>query len=165
MAKKSKKAAPEEEAPKKKGGKSSSSTWVILAFVAIWATLLTLMGWLYGWPIPLALFLGIHVLSGLNHVKGSLEHGGEIAREANPFLRSRTTLFLGRRLLMPFNISLHFEHHLNFSVPWYDLPRYHRALAKIVPPEIWAEMVNDQPLEQLTGKLGGLSDRARALST
>ncbi|MCB9637067.1 MAG: fatty acid desaturase, partial [Sandaracinus sp.] len=103
------------------GGKSTSTKGVILLFVGIWASALTLTSLTAGWPSALALFLGIHVLSALNQIKGALEHGGPIGHERDPFLRSRTTFFPLRRVLLPFHITLHFEHHLNFQVPWYDL--------------------------------------------
>jgi fatty acid desaturase len=73
------------------------------------------------------------VLSALNQLKGALEHGGTIGHDPNPLLRSRSTLLPLRWLLMPFNISLHFEHHLNATVPWYSLPMYHRTVRALVP--------------------------------
>ncbi|MCB9630602.1 MAG: fatty acid desaturase [Sandaracinus sp.] len=146
------------------GGKSTSTKGVILLFVGIWASALTLTSLTAGWPSALALFLGIHVLSALNQIKGALEHGGPIGHERDPFLRSRTTFFPLRRVLLPFHITLHFEHHLNFQVPWYDLPRYHRDLEAIVPPEVWRHVINRDVLAQLSGRLGGLSDDARELA-
>ena len=147
---------------KRKFGKSTSSKGVIVAFVAFWGILLSLVFVLIRPSAALGLFLGLHVLSAWNHIKGSLEHGGAIGREDNPFLRSRTSLFPFRSVLMPFHITLHFEHHLNFCVPWYDLPTYHRALKEIVPRLIWDELVNTHPWQQLSGTLGGLSEPARA---
>ncbi|MBX3246820.1 MAG: fatty acid desaturase [Myxococcales bacterium] len=138
------------------GGKSSSTKGVLLTFVAIWATILTITALAFGWAVPTALFLGVHVVTVLNHVKGSLEHGGPIGREADPFLRSRTTLFPLRWLVMPFNITLHFEHHLNFQVPWYDLVRFHRDLEAIVPRDVWVDVINHAPMAQLAGNLGGV---------
>lgn len=85
---------------------------------------------------PLGLIVelaGLQVLSALNQLKGALEHGGTIGRDPNPLLRSRTTLLPLRWFLMPFNISLHFEHHLNATVPWYALPMYHREIQRFVP--------------------------------
>lgn len=147
---------------KRKFGKSTSSKGVIVVFVIFWAIALTAVGaWVSPWASA-ALFFGLHTLSSWNHIKGSLEHGGEIGREPNPYLRSRTTFFPGRRLLMPFNITLHFEHHLNFCVPWYDMLRYHRVLRDIVPSAVWNEVMNDHPFAQLSGSLGGLSEEARA---
>lgn len=139
------------------GGKSTSSGGVIAAFVAIWAALLGAAGTLLGWPAALALFLGLHVLAALNQIKGALEHGGAIGRETDPYLRSRSTLFALRHLIMPFNVSLHFEHHLNYSVPWYDLPRYQRDLRAIVPASVLGRVINERPLAQLSGRLGGAS--------
>ncbi len=149
-------------AKKTHGGKSSSSKGVIVAFAALWSTALTLLTIGLGWPVALSAFLGIHVIVGLNHLKGSLEHGGAIGHEEDAFLRSRSTFFFGRWLVMPFNITLHFEHHLNFSVPWYDLARYHRDLRAIVPPHVSADVWNHRPLAQLSGALGGV--RAQATS-
>lgn len=141
---------------KRAGGKSTSSARVIAIFIAIWAVVLGVSGAFIGPPCAIALFLGVHVLSALNQIKGALEHGGAIGREADPYLRSRSTFFLLRRLIMPFNITLHFEHHLNYAVPWYDLLRYHRDLLEIVPEEILASVINRRPLAQLTGELGGV---------
>lgn len=144
-------------------GKSSSSRPTIIAFIMMWATLLTVAGLTFGYPAAIALFWGVEVVASFNLVKGGLEHGGPIGHEEDPLFRSRTTLFFGRHLLMPFNITLHFEHHLNFSVPWYALPRYHRALAAIVPAPVLADVVNFHPTAQLSGRLGGLSPESRAL--
>jgi len=149
---------------RKKGGKAGSTKSAIIAFVVIWATLLPLTGILLGWPIPVAMFWGVHVVAAWNLAKGGMEHGGAIGQEPDPMFRSRTTLFPGRPVLMPFNITLHFEHHLNFTVPWYDLVRYHRDLEQIVPEEVWRHIVNRRPFEQLMGRLDGLTDEARALT-
>ena len=141
---------------KRAGGKSTSSASVIVIFIAIWLVILGVSAAFLGAPCAIALFLGMHVLSALNQIKGALEHGGPIGREADPYLRSRSTFFFLRSLIMPFNITLHFEHHLNYAVPWYDLLRYHRDLREIVPSEILASVINRRPLAQLTGELGGV---------
>lgn len=147
---------------KRRAGKSSGSARVIVGFVAFWTVALTLATQLAGWPLALALYLGIPLVAIMNLIKGSLEHGGTIAEEPNPYLRSRTTLFPLRTMLLPFNISLHFEHHLNHQVPWYDLVRYQRDLRRIVPAEIQTEVFNSDVLAQLAGRLGGMSPEARA---
>jgi fatty acid desaturase len=147
---------------KRKGGKSSGSKGVIVFFVAFWTIALTLAGQLVGWPLAVGLYLGIPMVAVFNLIKGSLEHGGAIADERSPFLRSRTTLFPLRHLLLPFNISLHFEHHLNFQVPWYDLSRYQRDLRAIVPLEVQRDVFNHDLVAQMSGRLGGVSDEARA---
>lgn len=146
---------------KKANGKSSSSKHLLLIAALFWTTSITVVTWVYGWAAGASIFLGMHVLQSLNAFKGGLEHGGAIGQEQNPFARSRTTLFWGRHLLMPLNITLHFEHHLNFTVPWYDLSRYHRELRSIVPPEVWRSVINHAPLAQLKDTLGGLSPTAR----
>lgn len=90
--------------------------------------------WYFVSPLGLIVELGsLQVLSALNQLKGALEHGGTIGHDPNPLLRSRSTLLPLRWLLMPFNISLHFEHHLNATVPWYSLPMYHRTVRALVP--------------------------------
>lgn len=142
-------------------GKSSSSKHLLVMAALFWTTSITITTWVYGWAAGVAIFLGMHVLQSLNALKGGLEHGGAIGDEPNPFARSRTTLFVGRHLLMPLNITLHFEHHLNFTVPWYDLGRYHRELKSVVPPEVWNAVINHAPLAQLKDTLGGLSPQAR----
>ncbi len=147
---------------KKSGGKSGSTTSAIVGFVVVWAIALTLLTSTCGWASALAAFLGIHVIVAFNHVKGSLEHGGAIGREEDPFLRSRSTFFPGRFFLMPFNISLHFEHHLNYGVPWYDLVRYHRDLRQIVPANVRRDVWNHHPLLQLAGALGGVRPEGEA---
>ncbi|MAQ16318.1 MAG: hypothetical protein CMN30_16200 [Sandaracinus sp.] len=143
---------------KRRSGKSSSSKGVIVFFVIFWTAALTLATKLGGWPLAVALYLGIPVVAVFNLIKGSLEHGGAIAEEPNAFLRSRTSLFPLRHLLMPFNITLHFEHHLNFQVPWYDLGRYRRAMLVHVPPAIADQVQNRRLLAQLSGHLGGLGE-------
>lgn len=146
----------------KKAGKSSGSKGVIVFFVCFWATVCTVAALAVGWPLAVGLYLGIPTVACFNLVKGSLEHGGAIGLEASPFLRSRTSLFPLRHLLMPFNITLHFEHHLNFQVPWYDLPRYQRDLRAIVPEAVQADVIDHALLDQLAGRLGGVSEAGRA---
>lgn len=138
------------------GGKSGSTGSAIVAFIVVWSTALTILTLTAGWPVAVAAFLGVHVIVGFNHIKGSLEHGGPIGHEAESYLRSRTNLFFGRFFLMPFNITLHFEHHLNAGVPWYDLVRYHRDLRAIVPTHVQEGVWNRHPLSQLSGALGGV---------
>jgi fatty acid desaturase len=107
-----------------------SSMWLFLVFWSVTGTLT----WLFVSPLGVVVQLcGLQVLSALNQLKGALEHGGAIGTNPNPLLRSRTTFLPLRWLLMPFNISLHFEHHLNATVPWYALPAYHRAIFEVVP--------------------------------
>ena len=146
---------------KQQSGKSSGSARVIIGFVTFWVIALTLAATLGSWRLALSLYLGMPVLAVFNLIKGSLEHGGSIAEEQSPFLRSRTSLSPLRHLFLPFNISLHFEHHLNFQVPWYDLARYQRDLREVVPHEVQRDVFNRRLLPQLSGRLGGVSEEAR----
>ncbi|MEC9398025.1 MAG: fatty acid desaturase, partial [Myxococcota bacterium] len=100
-----------------------------------------------------SILMAMQILSALNEIKGALEHGGEVAFHPEPLLRSRTSLFPGRNLIMPLNISMHFEHHLNHTVPWYDLMNYHRAIYPLVPEELRSNIFNHDILTQLRGEL------------
>jgi fatty acid desaturase len=104
--------------------------------IILWGLFVTASALYLSWAVPVAVFLGIQVVSALNQFKIAMEHGGNIGRHEQLFLRSCSSFFPLRWLLMPLNISLHFEHHLNSCVPWYDLMNYHRELEKIVPAEI-----------------------------
>ena len=54
--------------------------------------------------------------------------------------------------LAPFNINYHFEHHANFSVPWYSLPAYHKKAREIVPEALRPYYFHNQYLMQLAGQ-------------
>lgn len=134
------------------------------ASVAFWLVTVGLAVYALGDARPVAmLVLGLGVVGALNQLKTSMEHGGPIALEENRNFRSRTSFFPLRWLLMPFNISLHFEHHLNYCVPWYLLPSYHRALRAVVPAPLWPEVWNTRVLAQLAGQIGGLPEAVRPL--
>lgn len=120
----------------------------------LWMIILTLTWRNISWAVPVAAFLGLQVLSAIEQIKLVLEHGGEVGREGNRFLRARTSLCPLRRIFLPLNISLHFEHHLNYCVPWYDLPRYHRALLDVVPWEVQPYVFNRDIWNQLSGRKG-----------
>jgi fatty acid desaturase len=120
----------------------------------LWLIFLILTWRVLSWAVPVAALLGVQVLSTIDQFKLVLEHGGEVGREDNRFLRARTSLFPLRRLLLPLNVSLHFEHHLNYCVPWYDLPRYQRALRDVVPQQIQPFVFNHDVLGQLSGRKG-----------
>ena len=118
----------------------------------LWLILGTVTTLAFGWVVPVAMFLGIHVVSVLQQIKLTLEHGGKIGQDQNRYFRSRTSLFPLRQLVMPLNISMHFEHHLNYCVPWYDLPRYHRALRDVIPEHVQRHVFNRDVWPQLTGR-------------
>jgi fatty acid desaturase len=56
-----------------------------------------------------------------------------------------------RWLLLPYNISLHFEHHLNYGVPWYHLGAFHRDVLRLMPPADQRRYVNANVIRQLSG--------------
>lgn len=129
---------------------SHTSPALIAAFPLIWLLVSALLTNTLTFSAAFALFHGVQVLMVLNEIKAALEHGG-VADAQDPLLRSRTSLFFGRRLLMPWNISLHFEHHLDPQVPWYRLPTYHRALGRLLPAQARAAVFDAPLLERLTG--------------
>lgn len=132
-------------------GVSSGNTmlWFFLFWIGAGLVL-----WRFWSPLAcIAALWGLQVLSALNQVKGALEHGGAIGRAEDPLCRSRTTLLPLRFMVMPFNISLHFAHHLNYGVPWYLLGRYHRVLTPTLPAEQRNYFVNRRVFAQLNGDL------------
>jgi fatty acid desaturase len=128
----------------------------------LWLIVLSLTGLTISWAVPVAAFLGLQVMSAIELVKLVLEHGGSVKLEDNRFLRARTSLFPLRPILLPINISLHFEHHLNYCVPWYDLPRYHRALLDVVPRHIQPYVFNHDIWSQLSGQKGKVPSTAQS---
>jgi fatty acid desaturase len=147
-------------------GHQDASPTQIFPFVVtglLWMILLILTWRAVSWAVPVAAFLGVQVASALDQIKLVLEHGGEVGREDNRFLRARTSLFPLRRVLLPLNITLHFEHHLNYCVPWYDLPRYHRALLDVVPQQVQPYVFNHDVLAQLSGRKGNAPSSPRVI--
>lgn len=130
-----------------------SSWWIPPAGLVILGSFMFAAYMTVGWWASLTILMAMQFLSALNEIKGALEHGGEIAFHPEPLLRSRTSLFPGRNLIMPLNISMHFEHHLNHTVPWYDLMNYHRAIYPLVPEELRSNIFNHDILTQLRGEL------------
>lgn len=136
-------------------GFGGSSPIVFVAFLAIWSAILWAALSVYGWNAALALAYGLQVLAALNQLKGSLEHGGEIAFDPDRLLRSRDSMIPWRALLPMFYVTIyHFEHHLNYAVPWYDLPRYHRDVRAFVPAVVQPDIFNEDLLAQLAGHKG-----------
>lgn len=133
--------------------KEGSSWWVPPASLTVFGLIGAGLWVAIGWWVPLAMLMGLQMLSALNELKGALEHGGEIAFHPEPLMRSRTSLFFLRPFIMPLNISMHFEHHLNHTVPWYELVNYHKAIKPLVPAEIRDNIFNRDLLDQVLGKL------------
>jgi fatty acid desaturase len=109
---------------------------LIIGQIMMWATFIYVSTVYISWEVSVATFFGIQVLSVLNQFKIAMEHGGEIGCRENPLMRSCSSFFSLRNIIMPLNISLHFEHHLNYCVPWYDLLNYHKELRIIVPGQV-----------------------------
>ncbi|MBK7760179.1 MAG: fatty acid desaturase, partial [Deltaproteobacteria bacterium] len=74
------------------------------------------------------------------------------ANEPDRLLRSRTYFYPVAVIFSPFNINYHFEHHANFSVPWYSLPAYHKKAREIVPEALRPYYFHNQYLMQLAGQ-------------
>ena len=116
-----------------------------------WTLAIILLYFTCGWAVALSFFLGVNIMSILNQCKIAMEHGGKVGQRENYFLRSCSSFFPLRFLLMPFNISIHFEHHLNYCVPWYHLHTYHQKLIKIVPEKLQKDIYkyNQEVLNQI----------------
>lgn len=117
----------------------------------LWVPLMGLSAVYLSWQVPVALVLGLHVVTALNWTKKAQEHGAGLAFEPDPLLRSRTYFYPLDFLLSPFFIHYHFEHHANFNVPWYRLPAYHRAVLEIVPKELHPYYFHRDFFAQLSG--------------
>jgi fatty acid desaturase len=143
---------------KRKTGYGGSSPGVLLTFAALWTVTLAGALWAYGWTETLALAYGLQVVAALNQLKGALEHGGDIAFDPDRLLRSRSSVFPLQWLLPMFNATIyHFEHHLNYAVPWYDLPAYHRDVRALVPAELQSDIFNADLFSQLSGRKGPIA--------
>ena len=123
----------------------------VLAGLAFTVPVVALTWLTIGWQVPAAMLVGMHWVSVLNLLKKAQEHGCGLADEPMPILRSRTYFYPLQRLMSPFNINYHFEHHANFSVPWYLLPRYHKDLLAIVPEDLQPYYFHRDYVKQLQG--------------
>lgn len=117
-------------------------TWVPLA----------LFLWQIHWASLLMLHYAFCMLATLNLCKIAQEHGADLASEPDPLLRSRSYFYPLQTIFSPFNINYHYEHHANFHVPWYLLPKYHQALKKVIPLEVQPYYFHRDYLQQLLGK-------------
>lgn len=110
----------------------------LLLSVGLWGGIALLSGLSIGPAGPLVVLYGFNVVSLLNQLKKVQEHGAGLAFVEEPLMRSRTYFYPTQRLTSPFFIHYHWEHHANFSVPWYLLPEYHARVQALMPPEVAA---------------------------
>lgn len=108
----------------------------ILPSTLLWGGLAVAGAFAIGPAAPLVVLYGFNFVSVLNLFKKSQEHAAGLAQVEEPLMRSRTYFYPGQALFSPFNIHYHWEHHANFSVPWYLLPRYHATAQALTPPEL-----------------------------
>jgi fatty acid desaturase len=80
----------------------------------------------------------------LNLLKVSMEHSGRALLIENEWLKSFSSEFFGQKILMPFSICLHFEHHLMPKIPWYNLASFHRQLKDELPKDFQAKVFHSQ---------------------
>jgi fatty acid desaturase len=141
----------------------ASSRPIIRRAIAFWAVFAAVCLWLGAWPLPVAAIMAFNVLQGLNLIKKSLEHGAGLLEEPDPLFRTQTYFTPLGRLISPFNINYHFEHHLNFTVPWYDLPRYHARVAAMVPDALHEHVFNGDGFAHMSGERPQYDAGLRAL--
>lgn len=98
----------------------------VLLGIAAWSSLLLFNSIFFSWWLIIPQLISANVTMILNLIKVSMEHGGVNQNQDNPSLRSRSSVFFGDKIIMPLNIALHFEHHLNMHVPWYRLPTFYQ---------------------------------------
>ena len=110
--------------------------------IRFWGTILLALYTLGYYKTGVAMLASSNVVMVLNLIKVSMEHGGHTGRRDQMIYRSKSSLFPLRSILMPLNISLHFEHHLNPRIPWYRLPRYHRMLRQELASDIQEQVYN-----------------------
>lgn len=147
-------------------GKYAFAPLRFFAALGFWALVALALGAAFGWPAAVALLLGWNVVAALNLLKIAQEHGSALRHEPDPWLRSRTYFYPLWPVFSPFNINYHFEHHLNFSVPWYLLPAYHRKIMGLVPEEIRPYLLTRgaaEYVEQAAGRRPNIPEGLRGL--
>lgn len=129
----------------------SRRLWIVAVSTAVWVLIFALCVASDRFYLAVALLLAGNGLLTLNLIKVSIEHGG-LLQMTDKRLRSRSSFFPLRHVLMPFNISIHFEHHLRPAVPWYNLKAYHDQVAANCPAELRHHLYNQgDVIEQILG--------------
>jgi len=103
------------------------------------------------WQSLIVLNFAFSMLATLNLCKIAQEHGAGLADEPDPLLRSRSYFYPFQKLFSPFNINFHYEHHANFNVPWYLLPKYHQKLRSVLPQDVQPYYFHKEYFAQLLG--------------
>ena len=125
--------------------------WLVAVSTALWVLIFAFCVASDRFYLAVALLLAGNGLLTLNLLKVSMEHGG-LKAMTDERLRSRSSFFPFRQVLMPFNISIHFEHHLRPTVPWYNLKAYHDQVAANCPGDLTHHLYNQGDVkEQLLG--------------
>ena len=133
---------------------------------AFWGILLSFLAWTWSWTLPLAFLGAFHMTLVLSLLRENQEHASNLEKEEDPACRSRTYFYPLRHLLIPFNMNYHLEHHLNFKVPWYELPAYHLAVREIMPATLHPYFFTETPsafLQQLAGSRARVPGELRHL--
>jgi len=108
-------------------GTSSARWWITLEVgllaLLITAAILTLPPlWLiHGWLIPMI------VINTLVNIRGMSQHTF-LEHQSDTVLGTRSILTNPVTAFFMCNENYHLEHHLFPAIPWYNLPRLHRAL-------------------------------------
>ncbi len=101
--------------------------------LGFWTLVGVAAGTAFGWPAGVGIVMMFNCTNMLSLLKIAQEHGSGLGSEPDPLYRSRTYHYPLARVMSPFNINYHWEHHANFNVPWYLLPAYHREVRRIMP--------------------------------
>lgn len=138
----------------------------VVGALVFWSSVGAVVGFYVAWYAPLALLYLFNFVLILNVCRIAQEHGSGLQAEPHRLLRARDHFYFGQRLTTPFHMNYHLEHHLNMSVPWYNLPAYHEEVKRCMPEELQPYFINRglrQIWEQLCGKRPQLPEALRHL--